>query len=988
LTIADKLISIANTKSAIAQSIESSGEINGTPLNLEGIPFSQYADKVTEIGAPNTSEPPDWIRPTDWLELDIPEDTEERFTALVAVYDREENYCAFVAEGAYTIDWGDGTVEDYPRYKEILTTLFTTFYPLTNETTCDLLGQEPYFVPFIVSIAEARLDGDPIPAEDYTYDIVTGVVTFSIPLTGTVSFDVNYYYYNDNLFNDIIDNTIPIYAEDSNFISSLPFIVRDDASEIISNTLYTVTEAGIVLDESITTTNFEVYWTRTTNNAIHQYDFDNIELDGTITSEGFKQAILNITPQLGSSLTLLDFGVEYPTVGGFLSGFKDIAVSAPNLEIFRFVSDGDPNPEEYIDKSSILQQRQGTGDEFEENFIAEDNQTQYTITKPTDYSQVAVRNNSTLEYLSIYDYTVSSLGVITFREDILEEGIEYTVQSQAAGFIREFESEANQELFDLVGDPIYLETLEVRNVTTNTLLVQGVDYIATPSETRAGWGTGEITLNTPATAGHIYRIIAEVPGSAAYYRIPNYQYSNFLDQGSIKNSFNNLEQIYIGSNKVKIWSYRFAYCVGLRNISRLNLPEAVSTRYMFLRCHGLNKIKNLIFSEVDDAYYTFADCRNLEYAHFTELNVCNGERFFRESNLRYVKVDDFSKTIYAEYMFNGCKSLQFVDLGNCERLKTSFEMFYDAYSLKTVNMTNLASLTYAKWMFEECYALEYVDLSSTSALLNSSDMFEQNYNLKSVKINTSKVVNASEMFESCNKLTELDLDFSNAFELSGVIQRCSSLTTVNFVTSNRLLNYANNYQSYKLQNLSITTLYNTIYGDNGISGAFERNYSLENLPYMVPASRNTFTETSISDTTMVDISRSRDMYYSFKGCQNLKTITFTSEDLNPELENIENIFYQCESLQEIPLLDFSATIVTSAHDAFAECSSLIRSQVMGLSASHSYAYCKLSANALNEIFTNLPTVTSEDIAVYENPGVNQTGFDPTIATAKGWTVSY
>jgi len=45
----------------------------------------------------------------------------------------------------------------------------------------------------------------------------------------------------------------------------------------------------------------------------------------------------------------------------------------------------------------------------------------------------------------------------------------------------------------------------------------------------------------------------------------------------------------------------------------------------------------------------------------------------------------------------------------------------------------------------------------------------------------------------------------------------------------------------------------------------------------------------------------------------------------------------------------------------------------------------LSSAALNEIYTNLATVTGQTITVSGNYGT--TGDDPTIATAKGWTVS-
>ena len=53
-----------------------------------------------------------WQRPTDWLPM--PASQADRVNILVAVYDHDSNFCAFSATivGGYTVDWGDGTVEN------------------------------------------------------------------------------------------------------------------------------------------------------------------------------------------------------------------------------------------------------------------------------------------------------------------------------------------------------------------------------------------------------------------------------------------------------------------------------------------------------------------------------------------------------------------------------------------------------------------------------------------------------------------------------------------------------------------------------------------------------------------------------------------------------------------------------------------------------------------------------------------------------------
>ena len=66
---------------------------------------------------------------------------------------------------------------------------------------------------------------------------------------------------------------------------------------------------------------------------------------------------------------------------------------------------------------------------------------------------------------------------------------------------------------------------------------------------------------------------------------------------------------------------------------------------------------------------------------------------------------------------------------------------------------------------------------------------------------------------------------------------------------------------------------------------------------------------------------------------------------------------------------------------------LARIQAAGQRFTFTVANQKLSAVALNELFTGLPTVTGQTITVSGNYGVSEVGYDPTIATAKGWTVT-
>ena len=54
----------------------------------------------------------EWVRPSDWLALPTVTEAEEKFVGLHAVFPEGNNFCALLFRGAYTVDWGDGVVEN------------------------------------------------------------------------------------------------------------------------------------------------------------------------------------------------------------------------------------------------------------------------------------------------------------------------------------------------------------------------------------------------------------------------------------------------------------------------------------------------------------------------------------------------------------------------------------------------------------------------------------------------------------------------------------------------------------------------------------------------------------------------------------------------------------------------------------------------------------------------------------------------------------
>jgi len=109
-TIADKLTHLGQTKAAIRDAIISKGVT--VPVETT---FRDYAGKIREITADNGGINPEeeWKRPDDWLPIeDLVMVGDQKFVGLHAIFE-DSNFVALSATGNYTVDWGDGKIENF-----------------------------------------------------------------------------------------------------------------------------------------------------------------------------------------------------------------------------------------------------------------------------------------------------------------------------------------------------------------------------------------------------------------------------------------------------------------------------------------------------------------------------------------------------------------------------------------------------------------------------------------------------------------------------------------------------------------------------------------------------------------------------------------------------------------------------------------------------------------------------------------------------------
>lgn len=322
--------------------------------------------------------------------------------------------------------------------------------------------------------------------------------------------------------------------------------------------------------------------------------------------------------------------------------------------------------------------------------------------------------------------------------------------------------------------------------------------------------------------------------------------------------------------------------------------------------------------------------------------------------------------VTAGYLFVNCYTLQNVVFNfNTEQITSWDSAFYKCYKLqKAPSIQFPATSVTATSMFNTCITLiEVPDITINST--NTGYMFNSCRLLQSVNITFTNTANLSTsyMFQNCYSLVDVDLTFTN----TGVMQSCASMfagcySLVNapdipYVVATSLSNmYAN---CSALQNIPDIELSSSC---TSITNMFQSCYSLQKAPNITGV------------TTGI-----KSLAYLFANCMSL--VDVPDYDF-PSVTIMNATFSGCSSLDSIP--NITTGTLTENTSIVDSCYSLSK-LTLPLTQTFSILNAKMSASALDAMYTALPTVTGKAVTVTGNYG---TASDtPSIATAKGWTVN-
>lgn len=432
----------------------------------------------------------------------------------------------------------------------------------------------------------------------------------------------------------------------------------------------------------------------------------------------------------------------------------------------------------------------------------------------------------------------------------------------------------------------------------------------------------------------------------------------------------------------------------MKGLKKVVIPENITTvtntSSMFFNCHSLYEIPLFNTSAVTNMGSMFSGCNSIVSIPFFDTgNVVNSMSSMFNGCYSLVSVPHFdtSKVISMSSMFSGCASLLSVPLFDTSNNTSMSSMFNLCSSLTYIPAFNTDKITNMSNAFAGCLSITSIPAFNTSLVTSMANMFQFCSSLISVPFfDTSNVTNTSNMFYDCRSITSVPFfDTRRVNSMSNMFYLCYSLRTVPLFETSTVTSMSSMF--FNCFSLVAVPHFNTSAVVN-MSSMFYGCFSLESVPHFDTSSVTSMSSMFFNCFSLVfvpafDTSNVTNMSSMFSGCSDIirippfntsKVITFST------------MFSGCTTLAEVPAFDMLAATSTSGFSStFNACPSLSRIRASGARFSFTIANCKLSSTALNEIYTNLPTVTSATITVTGNYGV--VGDDPTIATAKGWTVT-
>jgi hypothetical protein len=423
--------------------------------------------------------------------------------------------------------------------------------------------------------------------------------------------------------------------------------------------------------------------------AYHQFNWDDVS-SSTLTSDGFKQVIVTITPTT-ANLTNVHFRGKHNQArlqDDYNYYIMDIAINAPymtSLNLAKSNSDSTYDIRFYT----------------KHVYIGENNITNYTC---------AFRFMNFLEEVEIYEVK-SGVTLITsmFEECISLKSIKVT--------------NAPAELASVtIAYYAFRNCKHLKSIPEFFLRLPACSDFGSAFAYCSALKTITLTGGTAANAGNMFEGCLNLKNIIFKNVKLNYCAAMFRFCYSLE------ETPFFDSSTCTTFDTCFYQCFSLKKIPAYNYGSCTSFANMFFGCRSLEYLEDNIFrntSKITTVANMFDSCTNLKKAPFFDTSsVTSFSSMFR---LCYVLVDvptyNTVKATAMDSMFSSCYSLTYMPPFDTNNVTSFSSQFLNCYSLKNVPFHDTAKATSFSSRFSTCYSLEEYPWTDTRNVTNFASAF-------------------------------------------------------------------------------------------------------------------------------------------------------------------------------------------------------------------------------------------------------------------------
>ena len=551
--------------------------------------------------------------------------------------------------------------------------------------------------------------------------------------------------------------TMPTIANTEQKVALLVFVSNDDSNflSLICSGNYTV-DWGDGVVENI----------NSTVQANHIYNFSTYDpTNSTLTTDGFKQAIVIITPQAGQNLTSLNLVVRHPSalgVNAYSQPIIEAYVSCPNATSLSFTFSA---ASVFCRKTSYI------------NLINTGSLTGFNNLFNLMLGLQKVDIGKTAAVIStqaMFQYCYA------LKEITVSSDTNFSSNSNASAMFSTCYSLTDVPLFD------------TRSVSRTDSMFQDCRALTTVPlfDTRSVNRTDNMFLNCRSLITVPLFNTVSLGNMAAMFTnclnlvtVPLFNTRGVTTMANMFNGCYCLSSVPLfDTGNVTGMNGMFYDCRSLTTVPLFNTANVTTMSTMFQNCYSLETVPLFNTANVTAMDGMFINCWNIETVPlFNTIKVANMSLMFQScQSLVNIPLFNTPALINASGIFNGCSTLKTVPLLNTENATTMSSMFNSCFALTSIPLFNTSKVTNMNSMFQNCYALMSVPLLNTANVISMRNIFTSCVSLVTVPLfNTVKVTDMYQIFSSCASLTSIpSLNTAIVTNMEGGVNNCPSLTAI------------------------------------------------------------------------------------------------------------------------------------------------------------------------------------------------------------------